>query len=93
MWLLIVGLVLAGLKVAELGPVAGLSWWWVALPFALTLLWWMISDATGLTARREMDRYHERRERRRKEAIARLGVKDRGERARVAHRDPTNPEG
>lgn len=89
--MLIVGVVLAGLKLAEVGPVAGWSWWGIAVPFGLTLLWWMFSDSTGLTARREMDRFNQRRERRRKEAIARLGIKDRGERARVAHRDPTDP--
>lgn len=93
MWMLVIGLVLVGMKLGEMPPVAGWSWWWVVLPFGLTFLWWLISDATGLTAQREMDRFRQRRERRRKEAIGRLGVKDRSERARISHRDPTNPGG
>jgi len=34
-----VGLVLLVLKLAEIGPVADLSWWWVVLPFIGAFIW------------------------------------------------------
>jgi small Trp-rich protein len=39
---LVIGVLLAVLKYAEVGPFATLSWWWVALPFAITIVWWEI---------------------------------------------------
>ena len=40
MWLLFVGLVLLVSKMLDVGPFAGLSWWWVVLPFVLAFIWW-----------------------------------------------------
>jgi small Trp-rich protein len=40
--LLIVGILLAGLRYAELGPFAKLSWWWIGLPFVLVIIWWEV---------------------------------------------------
>lgn len=39
---LVIGILLAILRFAELGPFAKLSWWWVALPFILVTIWWEI---------------------------------------------------
>ena len=33
------GTVLVVMKWLEIGPVAGLSWWWVVAPLALALVW------------------------------------------------------
>jgi len=40
MWLLLVGIVLLVSKLLAFGPLAGLSWWWVLLPFVLAFIWW-----------------------------------------------------
>ena len=61
MALLIVGIVLLALKLAEIGPVAAWSWWLVLLPFGLAAAWWGFADATGLTQRRAMDKMDERK--------------------------------
>jgi len=87
MWLLVIGLILVGLKVAEVTAVANWSWLTVLSPFALTVVWWLIADATGLTARREQDRWLKRREKRRREAIQKLRPGPDGK--RVQRHDPT----
>ncbi len=40
--LLIIGILLAVLRYAELGPFAKLSWWWVAVPFVLVIIYWEV---------------------------------------------------
>jgi small Trp-rich protein len=40
--LLVVGIALAVLRFFEFGPFAKLSWWWVALPFVLVVIWWEV---------------------------------------------------
>jgi small Trp-rich protein len=61
MYLLILGLVVLVLKYFGVGFMAELSWWWVAAPFALTVLWWYWADATGYTKRKEMEKMDRRR--------------------------------
>lgn len=34
-----IGLVLIIMKLAEFGPVANLSWWWILAPLAVAVLW------------------------------------------------------
>lgn len=89
MWLLVIGILLVVLKLAEIGPVAGWSWWWFTLPFVATVLWWAVADATGLTSKREMSRWMSRREERRRAALARPGKWRPGEARRVQRDDPT----
>ena len=62
MYLLGIGIVLALLKYLEIGPVAAWSWWWVLLPFGLTMLWWSWSDGTGYTKRKIMEKEELRRQ-------------------------------
>lgn len=62
MYLLGVGIVLALLKYLEIDPVAAWSWWWVLLPFGLTMLWWSWSDGTGYTKRKIMEKEELRRQ-------------------------------
>ena len=40
MWLVAVGVLAVVLKLAGIGFVAGLAWWWVLAPFAAAALWW-----------------------------------------------------
>lgn len=61
MYFLALGVVLLLLKYLEVGPVAEWSWLWVLLPFALTLLWWWLADATGYTRRKSMEKDEQRK--------------------------------
>ena len=92
MWLLVIGLVLVGLKVAEVSPVATWSWFTVLAPFVGTVLWWVIADATGLTARREQQRWLKRREKRRHDAMKNLRPGKGPDMRRVQRHDPTRDE-
>lgn len=50
-------------------------WAWVIVlsPFGLAILWWMWSDATGLTQRKAMDAMDARKAERREKAMEALG--------------------
>ena len=74
MYLVILGVLLLAAKVAEWGPMAQLSWWWVAAPFAGAVLWWHFADVSGWTKRREMNRMDERKAQRRDRAMQALGL-------------------
>lgn len=89
MWFLLIGLIAVGLKVAEVSPVAEWSWWIVSLPFAVTVVWWMVSDSTGLTAKREQQRWQDRREKRRRETVETLRTPKAADGRRVQRHDPT----
>ncbi len=39
MWILWVGVVVLILKLADIEPVASMSWWWVTLPLILAFVW------------------------------------------------------
>jgi small Trp-rich protein len=65
MYFLGLGCLLLILKLAELGPVATLSWWWVLTPFALAAVWWAWADASGYTKRKSMEAFDRKREERR----------------------------
>ena len=89
MWFLVIGLILGGLKLAE-GPVVGnWPWWLVLTPFGITVLWWIFADASGLTARRDQQRWLDRREKRRRENVAKLQPHASSGGARVQRHDPT----
>ncbi len=65
---LVIGVLMAILRFAELGPFAKLSWWVVAIPFVLVVVWWeVITPMFGLDKKRE----HEQFERERKERMDR----------------------
>ncbi len=71
---LIVGLILLGLKLAELGPVAEWSWLWVLAPFGLAIAWWAFADMSGLTRRRAMKEMDDRKAERRERSMEQLGL-------------------
>ena len=63
--ILVIGILLAGLRWAELGPFAKLSWWWVALPFVLVIIWWeVIVPAFALDKKKEHEEFEKERKRR-----------------------------
>ena len=68
LYILVVGLVVAGLKFMEFNPFfTKLSWWWVALPFILVMIIWeIITPMLGLDKKKE----HEDAEREKQKRIA-----------------------
>jgi small Trp-rich protein len=74
MWFVIVGVLLIALKLLDLGPMGGWSWWAVLSPFACATAWWWWADFSGYTKRREMDRMDERRLARRRKSLEALGL-------------------
>jgi len=64
MWLIWIGVVLAVLHFANVGPFAGLDYWW-ALPFGLALIWFEVIERTfGLDRKKghdEMDKVKRKR--------------------------------
>jgi small Trp-rich protein len=74
MLFIVIGLLLIGLKFADVAPVANLSWWWVLAPFALAAAWWAYADGSGLTKRREMDKLEDKKKERRQKAMDALGI-------------------
>jgi small Trp-rich protein len=80
MWFVVLGVALIGMKLAEFGPVAAWSWWWVLSPLAGAVLWWAWADATGFTKKREIDKMEEKKAERRKKNLGNLGMDERGRR-------------
>jgi small Trp-rich protein len=70
----LLGLALLAMKVAEIGPVAGWSWYVVLGPFGLAALWWAFADSTGLTQRRAIDKMDQRKAERRQRDMDALGL-------------------
>ena len=74
MLFLIAGVLLACLKLGEVGAVAAWPWWVVLTPFGLAIFWWWYADRSGLNKRREMARMDDRKAERRQSALQRLGL-------------------
>jgi len=77
MWMLLIALLLTVLRYLEVGPLAGLSWWWLLLPYGLTVAWWSFADATGWTKRRVVEREEARKLKRIERQKAAMGVRKR----------------
>ena len=75
MWLVAVGVLAVVLKLAGVGFVAGLSWWWVLAPFAVAAVWWQVADSTGITQRAAMARADKRAADRREQQFEALGLR------------------
>ena len=56
MWFLILGILGVTLKYFEIGGIGVWSWWVVLTPFALTVAWWSVADASGYTKRKAMEK-------------------------------------
>lgn len=75
MWLVIVGVVLLVFKMAGVGVVVNWSWWWLAVPFALAVVYWHVADSVGWTQHAATRRADERVQRRRNERLGALGLR------------------
>jgi small Trp-rich protein len=71
MLFVIVGVILVGLNLAGIGPVAQ---WNFVTPFLLAWAGWAWADASGMTRRREMERDAERKAERRRRNISAMGL-------------------
>lgn len=88
MWFVILGVVIIGLNLADIGPFGLWTWnltgdlWKFCVPFALAVVWWVWSDKSGLDKRREIEKMDAKRAARRKENLTALGLGDRDKRKR-----------
>jgi small Trp-rich protein len=77
MYLILIGVLLLALKLADFGPVGQWSWWVVLAPFGAAALWWAWADASGWSKRRAMDKMQERKDARRRRNMEALGTQPR----------------
>ena len=82
MYMVVLGVLLLLMKLTDFGPVAGMPWWGVLLPFGLAVLWWIWADASGWTKRREMDKMEQKKKDRRAKNLVALGMDAKGRRGR-----------
>jgi small Trp-rich protein len=75
------------LKMLEVDPVTGWSWWWILGPFGGAVVWWAYADSSGLTQRRAMKRMEERKVARRERDMNALGLNIQSDRRKRAQRD------
>lgn len=55
-YILLVGVIAAILKVAEIDPLTKLSWWWIAIPFVITMIIWeVLTPILGLDKKKEQE--------------------------------------
>lgn len=53
-WILLIGIIMGGLKLAEIAPVAKLSWWWISIPFiVVVVIWEVLTPLLGLDKKKE----------------------------------------
>ncbi len=72
MWLVWVGVALLLLKLLSIEPVAGISWWWIVLPFVLAFLWFdLVEERLGLNKRRAFDEMEKNKKARIKKGLER----------------------
>lgn len=74
MLFLLAGIALLALKMLEIDPVAGWSWFIVLAPFGVAVLWWQFADSSGLTRRRAMDKMDQKKKARRERDLEKLGL-------------------
>jgi small Trp-rich protein len=86
MFFVIVGVLIILTNLAGIGPFASWNWnitgdlWKICFPFLLAALWWAWADASGLNKRREMEKMDQRKQNRRKDNLASLGLDTRARR-------------
>ena len=52
--MLVIGVILLALKLGEVGPFEKMSWWWVVVPFLLSVVWWeVIEPMFGLDKKKD----------------------------------------
>ena len=94
MLFVVIGLVLIGLNLAEVGPIGHWNWeffgdlWKFCVPFVLAIVWWVYSDKSGLNKRREMQRMEDKKRARREQNLEALGMDARSRRKGQRHHQP-----
>jgi small Trp-rich protein len=82
----IIGVLLILTNLAGVGPTADWTWeiggdlWKFVFPFILAVIWWVWSDKSGLNKRREIARMEKKKQDRRQENVAALGLDTRARR-------------
>jgi small Trp-rich protein len=76
MWFVLIGVLLLGLKLLGVAPVADWGWLAVLSPLGLAVAWWAWADSSGYTQRKAMQRLDERKTARRERAMDALGQGD-----------------
>lgn len=62
MYFAIAAVLFAVLKWLDVSPVNGWSWWWVALPVALAVVWWEVLDPMfSISKKRESRKMDQRK--------------------------------
>jgi len=81
MWVMWIGVILLGLKLADVEPIASLSWWWISLPLILAFVWFdFVEERLGFNKnKRTMDEMDKAKQERIKKALER-DKKGRGKR-------------
>jgi small Trp-rich protein len=80
MYFVIAGVLLIALNLLGVGPFGAWNWeftgdlWKFIAPFLLAALWWAWADKSGLNKRREMEKMDARKEKRRRENLANMGL-------------------
>ena len=86
MFFVIVGVLIIVLNLLGIGPFGDWNWnftgdvWKFTVPFILAVLWWAWADRSGLNKRREMEKMEARKQNRRKENLAAMGLDTRARR-------------
>ena len=86
MLFVIIGVLIIVTNLAGIGPFADWNWaitgdlWKICVPFVLAALWWLWADKSGLNKRREMEKMELRKQKRRTENLASLGLDTRARR-------------
>ena len=86
MYFVLVGVLIILLNLLGIGPFGDWNWnftgdvWKFTVPFILAALWWAWADKSGLNKRREMEKMEARKQNRRKENLAAMGLDTRARR-------------
>ena len=86
MFFVLVGVLIIVLNLLGIGPFGDWNWnftgdvWKFTVPFILAALWWAWADKSGLNKRREMEKMEARKQNRRKDNLAAMGLDTRARR-------------
>ena len=86
MFFVIAGVLIIALNLLGIPPFAAWNWdftgdvWKFTVPFILAALWWAWADKSGLNKRREIEKMEARKQNRRKENLAAMGLDSRARR-------------
>lgn len=89
MLFVVIGVLIILTNLVGIGPFAVWNWeftgdlWKFCVPFALAVMWWIWADKSGLDKRREMEKMEARKQNRRKDNLASLGLDTRARRKAV----------